>query len=152
MQHLDKNTLFSIFEADDEEVYKEHELTDLLDNPYVLMGMVVKGLRNFEIIDIMYTRSYKDEYLSIRHNVKHRYYTKLVSYLDRIQDESFDAIYSVGDSYDADDVMDSMRELLTHFEYKEDYSKCSTIIKYHELIAGVIINRELSVNLIKDSH
>ena len=42
MQPLDKNTLFSIFEVGDEEIYKEHGVEDQLNNPFVLMGMVLK--------------------------------------------------------------------------------------------------------------
>jgi len=45
MQPLNKNTLFSIFESGDEEIYKE--ASDALKNPYVLMGMVLNGLQSY---------------------------------------------------------------------------------------------------------
>lgn len=148
MQHLDKNTLFSIFEADDEAVYREHEVEEVLNNPYVLMGMVLKGLKNFELIDIMYTRSYKEQYTNIRRIVKHKYYSKLVSYLERIDHTKFESIYTIGESFDTTEVLEALQELLSHFEQNEHYSKCSIIKNYHDLIAGVLIQRELSVNLL----
>ena len=57
MQPLDKNTLFSIFEVGDEEVYKENNVESLLDNPFVLIGMVVRGVENWHLMDILYTRN-----------------------------------------------------------------------------------------------
>ena len=36
MQPLNPHTLFSIFEKGDEEIYKEHNMEELLDNPFVL--------------------------------------------------------------------------------------------------------------------
>ena len=51
MQPLNPHTLFSIFEKGDEEVYKENGIESTLNNPYVLMGMVVKGVENFIVLD-----------------------------------------------------------------------------------------------------
>ena len=35
----------------DEEVYEEHNVTDVLQNPYVLMSMVVRGVENYKLLD-----------------------------------------------------------------------------------------------------
>ena len=51
---IDPNTLFSIFEQGDEQVYKEHGMEDHLNNPFVLMGMVLRGVENFHMMDMMY--------------------------------------------------------------------------------------------------
>ena len=50
MQPLDPHTLFSIFEQGDEDIYKEHGLEDTLNNPFVLTGMVLRGVENYHII------------------------------------------------------------------------------------------------------
>ncbi len=52
MQELNPDSLFSIFEAGDEEVYKENNVDYLLKNPYVLIGMVVRGIDNLSLIHI----------------------------------------------------------------------------------------------------
>ena len=64
MQKLDPHTLFSIFEKGDEEIYKENNIEELLDNPYVLIGMVVTGVENFYMIDQMYMVKHEEDYLN----------------------------------------------------------------------------------------
>ena len=70
MQPLDKDTLFSIFEQGDEEVYIEHGVKDVLDNPFVLMGMILRGLENFELMDMMYNRNFPEEYKNVKTIIK----------------------------------------------------------------------------------
>ena len=89
MQPLDKNTLFSIFEAGDEEVYKENNVSELLDNPYVLIGMVVRGVQNWHIMDIMYKRSHPNEYSKVRRKVMYKYFVKICGYLERLDINNF---------------------------------------------------------------
>ena len=84
MQELNPDSLFSIFEAGDEEVYKENNVGYLLKNPYVLIGMVVRGIDNYKLMDIIYTRNYPKVYKLHRSKVKLKYYTNLYSYLTRI--------------------------------------------------------------------
>ena len=62
MQKLDPHTLFSIFEQGDEEVYREHNVEDVLKNPYVLIGMVVTGVENFYFMDKLYALKHKEDY------------------------------------------------------------------------------------------
>ena len=66
MQPLDPHTLFSIFEQGDEMVYKEHGVEDALENPYVLMGMVLRGMENYHIMDTMYRKQYAKQYEKVR--------------------------------------------------------------------------------------
>ena len=66
MQPLDKNTLFSIFEVGDEEIYKEAGVENQLNNPFVLMGMVLRGLENYSIMDVMYMKRHPESYKEVR--------------------------------------------------------------------------------------
>ena len=84
MQKLDPHTLFSIFEKGDEEIYKENNIEELLDNPYVLIGMVVTGVENFYMIDQMYMVKHEEDYSRVRDKIKLKYFTKLSRYLDRV--------------------------------------------------------------------
>ena len=65
MNKLDPHTLFSIFEQGDEQVYKEHNVLGVLDNPYVLIGMAVTGVENFALIDQMYLLRYAEDYAKV---------------------------------------------------------------------------------------
>ena len=79
MHKLDPHTLFSIFEQGDEEVYKENDVEDLLDNPFVLIGMVVTGVENFYMIDKMYTLKHEEEYGRVRDKIRYEDMVEFIS-------------------------------------------------------------------------
>jgi len=143
MQPLDKDTLFSIFEQGDEEIYAEHKVTGVMNNPYVLMGMVIRGMENWYLMDIMYKRSYAEQYERVREVIKVKYMSKLVGYLDRIDETKFETIYTIGDSFESKSVMRALNDLLYYFESIEKYEKCITIKTYIDLLSGTIIQKEL---------
>jgi hypothetical protein len=131
---LDPHTLFSIFEKGDEEVYRENNVEDLLDNPYVLIGMVVTGVENFYMIDKMYTLKHEEEYGRVRDKIKLKYFTKLCGYLDRVTPLEMEVAYSIGADYELDRALDAMNELLFFFEDIEMYEKCVKIKEYTDLL------------------
>jgi len=132
MQPLNKNTLFSIFESGDEEIYKE--ASDALKNPYVLMGMVLNGLQSYILMDVMYKRNYPQEYEKVSTSIKYKYYSRIYSYLTRINSDRFETIYTIGTSYEKDDVYDGLDEMRIYFESVEEYEKCNVIKKYIKLL------------------
>lgn len=134
MQPIDPHTLFSIFEQGDEAVYRENGVEDVLSNPYVLIGMVIKGLENYQLMDNMYMRSYPKEYQAVRDNVKLKYYNNLYHYLLRIDSTSFESIYSIGEAYDVQQVLFGLDTMLYFFETLEMYEKCGVIKQYMDLV------------------
>lgn len=146
MQPLDKNTLFSIFEAGDEEVYKENNVSELLDNPYVLIGMVVRGVQNWHIMDIMYKRSHPKEYSRVRRKVMYKYFVKVCGYLERLDINNFKTLYTIGDSYDIKEVKESFDQLLKYFEDIEYYEKCAIVKSYLDLLNHEYITKDLLKN------
>lgn len=134
MQYLDPNTLFSIFEQGDEEVYKEHGAEDALKNPYVLMGMTVRGIENYHMMDIMYMRQYPEQYKNVRKTIKLKYFTKLYKYLERIDSKHFDSIYKVGESFEKGQCFLSLDKMLRFFESLEHYEKCAVIKRFQDLL------------------
>lgn len=134
MQPLDPHSLFSIFEQGDEQVYKEHGVEHLLENPYVLLGMVIRGLDNHNVMDMMYMRSYPEQYKQVRDRVKLKYYNNLLGYLTRIDTNKFESIYTIGESYDVQQVVSGLNVLRTYFEDLEMYEKCAIIKKYIDLV------------------
>lgn len=134
MQKIDPNTLFSIFEAGDEEIYKENGVEDVLNNPYVLIGMVIRGLENYNIMDLMYMRSYPEQYKKVRESVKLKYFNSLYKYLTRIDTSKFESIYAIGESYGAQDVITGLEYMMFYYEKLEIYEKCAVIKKYIDLV------------------
>jgi hypothetical protein len=130
MQQLNKDTLFSIFEQGDEQVYEEHGLEDVFNNPFVLMGTIIRGLENYELMDLLYKRNYPKEYQVVESSLKYKYFSRLFDYLCRINTSSFDKKYKIGESYDRLAVYNGLNCLRLYFEHYEEYEKCVVIKKY----------------------
>ena len=127
---LDPHTIFSLFEKGDEEVYKEHGQEDVLKNPFVIMGMVLRGLENFYIMDGLYSRNYGKRYTDNKPNIRYQYFTKLYNYLTRINIDNPKEVYTVGESFEKGEVEGGLNLLLRYFEGLEEYEKCAVILKY----------------------
>lgn len=138
MQPLDKHTLFSIFEVGDEEIYKEHGVEETLKNPFVLIGMVLSGLENFQMMDMMYKRNYPEKYKEVKKKIQFTYYEKLYGYLIRIPLEPFDDVYKIGESFDINNCFGALDHLRIYYERLEHYEKCATIKKYIDLLVDNI--------------
>lgn len=150
MQPLDKNTLFSIFDVGDEEVYKENNVEDLLDNPFVLLGMVVRGVDNWHLMDILYTRKQGEEYTNVREQVQLQYFSKLCKYLDKLDFNKFETIYTIGDSFDREEVENALNIVLDVFITHEHYEKCVIVKKFLDLLDHeYILKNELKKAKIK---
>ena len=144
MNKLDPHTLFSIFEKGDEEVYKEQGCEELLENPFVLMGMVTRGLESYEMMRMLYLKNYPKEFIKAEPIIKHKYYNRLYSYLLRINLNRFESIYTIGDSYDKKTTSHALNTLLKYFESIEEYEKCQNIVSYIQMLV-----LEEAKNLIK---
>jgi len=134
MAKLDPHTLFSIFEKGDEEIYQEHGELDVLKNPYVLLGMVLRGIENYDIMCLLYRRNYPEEFDKVEPTIKYKYYNKLYAYLLRINIDEVEDMYKIGEGYERDNVMRAISNMCDYYESLEEYEKCATIVKYKDLI------------------
>ena len=134
MKKIDPHTLFSLFEVGDEEVYKENGIESTLKNPYVLMGMVVKGVENFIVLDQIYTKNHKEKYEKVKDHTKYKYFNKLYSFLEKIDSKKFETKYIIGESFDSGTVNSALHTLLYYYEGLEQYEKCAVIKRYIDLL------------------
>ena len=134
MHKLDPHTLFSIFEKGDEEIYEEHNMTELLDNPYVLMGMVLRGVGNYRTMDLMHLKHFGQQYKEVRFKVRNQFYNKLFKYLDRIDITKIESRYTITEEFDSDDIFEGLNVLLVYFENREEYEKCAVVKSYQDLL------------------
>ena len=130
MQNLDPDSLFNIFEQGDEEVYEEHGVQDVLDNPYVLMGMVLRGITNFNLLEALVKKRYPEEWEKQKNTVKHKYFNKLFLYLKRIDIDNDSSKYKVSNAYDLEETAYGLGKILFYYEDVEEYEKCAVIKKY----------------------
>lgn len=134
MAKLDPHTLFSIFEKGDEEIYEEHGELELLKNPFVLLGMVLRGLENYEIMCLLYRRNYPEQFEKVESTIKYKYYNKLYEYLLRINLDTLEDIYNIGQHYEKENVMLALSKMCDYYENLEEYEKCAVIVKYKDLV------------------
>tara|TARA_R110002072_G_scaffold297231_1_gene469766 strand:- start:1124 stop:1555 length:432 start_codon:yes stop_codon:yes gene_type:complete len=136
LHKLNPHTLFSIFEQGDEEIYKEHNAEDVLNNPYVLIGMVVTGVDNFHLLDKMYLLKHQEDYSRVRENVKLKFYNRLFRHLKRIEVESVRDVYDIGLDYDIDASLECLNDMLYFYERLEMYEKCAIVMQFTDLLYG----------------
>ena len=135
MKKLDTNQLFDIFQIGDEEIYKEHQAEDILDNSFVLFGMVIKGVENYYIIDQLYQKKYQEQYDSVRDSIKLKYFIGLVRYLERIGEIPEDTLYIIEDEFGLQAIDYALQEMLDLFIEVEHYEKCTVLSKFQRLFS-----------------
>ena len=133
MKKLNSDDLFNIFSIGDEEIYKEHKIEDMMDNTFILFGMVVRGVENYFIIDKMYASRFQERYDSVRENIKLKYYNGLVNYLERIEALQSDTVLFLEDEFGPQAIKYALEELLEFYKGLEMYEKCAVIFKFYEL-------------------
>ena len=133
MKKLNSDDLFNIFSIGDEEIYKEHRIEDIMDNTFILFGMVVRGVENYFIIDKMYANRYQERYDSVRENIKLKYFNGLVNYLERAKDIKADTVEELKDEFGPQAIKYALEEMLEFYKELEMYEKCAIIFKFYEL-------------------
>jgi len=142
MKKLDPHTMFALFEQGDEQIYKEHGLEQELNNPFVLLGMVIRGVENWYLLDKLYMNKYREHYEGVRDSTKYKYFVKVYKYLERIDTDKFESKYAIGTDYDAGNTNVILDALLRYFEDLEQYERCAVIKKYIDLLYDRVADRQ----------
>jgi len=135
MKKLNSDDLFNIFSIGDEEVFKEHRIEEVMDNSFILLGMVIRGVENYYIIDKMYDRRYGQYYDSVRDSIKLKYFNGLVNYLERAGTIPSDTVEDLIDEFGPQAINYALEELLEFYKELEMYEKCAIIFKFYELFS-----------------
>ena len=133
MKDLDSESLFNIFSQGDEQIYQEHGVSQILDNSFILFGMVVRGVENYYIIDQLYQTKYKQQYDSVRESIKLKYFIGLMRYLDRIDELHLDTLSMIEDEFGLQAIKYALEEMLDLFEKIEYYEQCCILKKYYDI-------------------
>lgn len=146
MNSLDPNKLFSIFESNEGMTNTSPEIKKVLDNPYVVFGMVLRGLENYHMMDVMYQRRYPEDYEEKKNTIKYNYFERLYNYLTRINLKSFEEVYKVTTSYPIAETCAALDEMIMFYESVEYYERCAKIKEYADTFHRV------AVDSIEDKH
>ena len=134
MKNLDPEDLFRVFQLSDEEIIDDEQAQlDFRYHPYIITGMVMKGVDNFHIISEVYRQREGEAFDRIESNVKYKYYATLYKYLKRFNYQSLEHIEEAL-KHDPDALLYSLIELRVLFEQYEEYEKCARIRDVYEAI------------------
>ena len=133
MKKLNSDDIFSIFSLGDEEVYKEHKVEGVMEDPFVLFGMAVRGVENYFIIDRIYNNRFGEKYDSVRDSIKLKYFNGLIRYLERVDLSQLETASELKDEFGLQAIKYALEEMLDFYEEKEMYEKCAIIFKFYEL-------------------
>jgi len=135
MKKLNSDDLFNIFSVGDEEIFKEYRIEEVMDNSFILFGMVIRGVENYFIIDKMYASRYGEHYASVCDSIKLKYFNGLVNYLERVKDIKVDTVEELKDEFGPQAIHYALEELLEFYKELEFYEKCAIIFKFYELFS-----------------
>ena len=133
MKKIDKATLFNIFEVGDQEVYRENGVEDLLHNTYILLGMTIKGVENYFIMEQMYQNRYGETFSTVKDSIKLKYFTGLIKYLERIDLSQSDTLYELKDLFGEQSIEYALTEMVDFFEGVEMYENCALLMKFYKV-------------------
>lgn len=147
MKELDPSKLFELF-SKEEEYQEDIQQKTLIrnNNPFILMGMVVRGVENFYILqEIHSSRNNREDLTKVerRNQIKYSYYKSLFKYIERInQDSMLDLEQCL--IHDIEIITLALNDILSLFESYEEYERCSIIKSLQDNLQEVsyIINIE----------
>ena len=133
MKKLDKANLFDLFEVGDEHVYKEHGVSDILQDSYILFGMAIKGVENYYIMEQMYKNRYGQQFNEVQDSIKTKYFTQLMRYVNRIDISHVETMYQYKDIFGEQAINYALTQMIELFEQKEMYENCAVLLKYYNV-------------------
>lgn len=140
MKNLDPEDLFRVFQMSDEEIIDDEQAQfDFRYHPYIITGMVMKGVDNFHIISEVYRQREGEAFGRIEKDIKHKYYATLYKYLKRFNYQSLEHIEEAL-KHDPDSLLYALIELRVLFEEYEEYEKCARI---RDVFEAIDLGREL---------
>lgn len=133
MKELDGDSLFSIFEKGDEDIHRDSHYKIQLDSSFILLGTVIRGVDNYFLIDQLYTNRYQERYLSVKENLKLKYFIRLVKVLQRITEFDSKTASMLVDEFGETTIIYVFQYLLSYFEENEYYEICVVLKKYFDI-------------------
>ena len=131
---MDINNIFSVFAADDDEVFRnEDNVEELLDNEFIKVGTLIRGMENYILLDKMYSFKHGNQYESVKEKIKRKYYLGLVQNLPRPEELQSKTLYDLVDEFGKSTINNSLSELIDYFVELEDFDSCITLKSYLDL-------------------
>jgi hypothetical protein len=139
MKKIKPEFIFNTFYSDDSEVYKELDTEDILEDDCVLLGMAVKGIKNYYILDEIYRSNFSEKYNELSKGVKATYFNKMFNYLSKIKFNRLENLLDFSMLLESGEMDNCFKDMLEHYTYLEDYEKCAFILKIQKIFKNLNI-------------
>lgn len=137
MKDINLNNVFEVFDQGDEQLYEEAGLRYLMEDDTVLLNTVVRGLENYWKLDELYINKFSQQYKTVRHKVRLKYFNKMFKYLSRISLNKLEPFYDTVGDLGYGTVENALNEYLNHFIKLEEYEKCAKLKKVLDVVKGL---------------
>jgi hypothetical protein len=129
MKPLDQHRIFQLFTDTistsvlDNEIYTE----PLYIHPYIKLGMVIRGVENFFILDGIMRYKHRESYERIQDTVQQTYFERLFNYLEGFDEKNYEHILE-SLTHDNSSIHYALTHMISHFENLEEYEKCARLL------------------------
>jgi len=130
MKKLNSTNIFALFEVTDEQVYAQHQSLDVLQDPVVRFGTMIKAVENYQILDTLHTVRLGEQYLRHRDSVCIKYFTSTMQYVEPIHNIATDTLFIINQQFTVEQILGALRMMISVFEKHEYYEYCSILSKY----------------------
>lgn len=132
MKGLDPDNIFSMFNQDDNTIYEQHGMEDMLNDVTIQILSVANNIESYYLMDQIYTYKKPHEYSKVRKVVKIKYFKKQFKQLTAIDLHQISNISYEQIRQDLPRVLDNLQLMLKVYEGWEQYECCKVIRTYIE--------------------
>jgi hypothetical protein len=128
MKKIKPDSIFGIFSKDDTEVFREINAEHMLEEDGMLLGMAVKGIVNYPILDEIYKSKFSEQYEKVKRGTKISYFNKMFSYLVKIKFNKLEDLLDFSILLGTEEIGICFEQMILHFTDIQEYEKCAVIL------------------------
>ena len=113
---------------------EESIVDEAMEHPYVLMGLIISGVKSFDNITDQYRKAYPENFERVYEKVKGIYYDRLYTFLEGLDSSLFYHLRECN-NHGKDRAAQALFRMIKEFERSEQYERCA---KAKKLLDAVI--------------
>jgi len=136
MKDIDSGKILEIFNNTASGVDHDESLQDVHSHGYIILGMVIRGVENYYILNQLMSKRYGEDFKKVEENVKRIYFTRLYKYLENFNLK--DSLHlSQALEHSPSGIAYGLDNLIEVFEFYQEYEKCARVLEIkNSLIAS----------------
>jgi hypothetical protein len=99
-----------------------------MEHPYILMGLIISGVKSFDAIASMYYQAHPKEFKRVYERVQNKYYDRLYSFIEILDPSLYYHLYECN-NHGLPNVQKTLSRFIREFERSEEYERCARVKK-----------------------